>query len=495
MDAGLVLIAVPSMGQCHGTVWKFMVYGGVHKWGYPQSSSIYRWIFPYKPSILGYPHLWKPPYMLTLRVYWWSTWPQKWQLRGVGDTEGMLPAMTSPSVSENFTGQVLRILWGSRPLHPGTALWESRSEFSAAVPFPTGFRRKKNRGVIAIHSPEPYSWGSTILNLVVILKVLMLIMLIWYTVIHTSFRIYLILMTLIFCLVGGLVAMFYFPILLVAFHHPNWRTIFFRGVALAHQPVVLLGNLAGYPGTHVDQETLIWVKFARPRSQVFCMLGKFFSEPSTNLPKTIENKNPEFSVDLPIYLPSIHRSLDDQKTLWSFRFPQQFPGTRPRATLWPSEFSASSNSPQPQELSARFVPFSLSRTSGNRCVFRLQEMEKSIQCLTRFQNREVSSGSELQWKARPAWFASSEPCGCSEVGKFLGANQGDFPRFPQFFRMWMLVMGGHKTNIKPYKILIKILWFVIVEALSFVSNSCFWRCPCHKVFHVRILGLHFRSWW
>ena len=32
--------------------------------------------------------------------------------------------------------------------------------------------------------------------------------------------------------------MFYFPIYWVA-NHPNWRTIFFRGVALAHQPVLL----------------------------------------------------------------------------------------------------------------------------------------------------------------------------------------------------------------------------------------------------------------
>ena len=35
---------------------------------------------------------------------------------------------------------------------------------------------------------------------------------------------------LIHILVGGLVAMFYFPIYWVA-NHPNWRTIFFRGVA------------------------------------------------------------------------------------------------------------------------------------------------------------------------------------------------------------------------------------------------------------------------
>ena len=39
-------------------------------------------------------------------------------------------------------------------------------------------------------------------------------------------------------LVGGSVAMFYFPIYWDS-NHPNWRTIFFRGVALAHQPEVV----------------------------------------------------------------------------------------------------------------------------------------------------------------------------------------------------------------------------------------------------------------
>ena len=38
------------------------------------------------------------------------------------------------------------------------------------------------------------------------------------------------------CLVGGLVAIFYVPIYWVAVIIPNDELIFFRGVALAHQP-------------------------------------------------------------------------------------------------------------------------------------------------------------------------------------------------------------------------------------------------------------------
>ena len=46
--------------------------------GTPNHLFIYRWIFHYKPSILGYPHLWKSPFIsFYIHKYW--------------DTEGMMP--------------------------------------------------------------------------------------------------------------------------------------------------------------------------------------------------------------------------------------------------------------------------------------------------------------------------------------------------------------------------------------------------------------------
>ena len=39
------------------------IYGGFHKWRYPQIIHFSR-IFPNKPTIFGYPHLWKPPYRI-----------------------------------------------------------------------------------------------------------------------------------------------------------------------------------------------------------------------------------------------------------------------------------------------------------------------------------------------------------------------------------------------------------------------------------------------
>ena len=43
-------------------------YGGFLKWGYPQIIHL-NGIFHYKPTVLGYPHLWKTPYIYTHTYY------------------------------------------------------------------------------------------------------------------------------------------------------------------------------------------------------------------------------------------------------------------------------------------------------------------------------------------------------------------------------------------------------------------------------------------
>ena len=42
-----------------------LIYGGFHKWGYPQIIH-FKSIVPYKPTSLGYLYLWKPPYLYIL---------------------------------------------------------------------------------------------------------------------------------------------------------------------------------------------------------------------------------------------------------------------------------------------------------------------------------------------------------------------------------------------------------------------------------------------
>ena len=47
--------------------------GGFHKWEVPNSWMVYTWKIPLKWIIWGYPHLWKPPYIIQKRNTCWST--------------------------------------------------------------------------------------------------------------------------------------------------------------------------------------------------------------------------------------------------------------------------------------------------------------------------------------------------------------------------------------------------------------------------------------
>ena len=89
-------------------------------------------------------------------------------------------------------------------------------------------------------------------------------------------------------LVGGLVAIEFgiFPYILGCCHHPNWRTlIFFRGVALAHQPGPWIKHLGILWDHRVDLR--VPAAAARPRKIVQpCFFwpgnGQWNSSPGTN---------------------------------------------------------------------------------------------------------------------------------------------------------------------------------------------------------------------